>query len=615
MLRLFALTVFGASALASAAECTYRVDPGQFRNAGSRSTNAIYQRTLQAAKALPALKAEAPTSEATPRSFIDEEIFRKLASNNVAAARLTTDEEFLRRVSLDLTGRLPAPTDIRRFLADDSAAKRDALIDRLLASSAFTDRWTIWFGDLLENASYPAQFDRREEGVGAYQNWIRNAVGKGSPVREMAYSLVTASGNHFDAATGAANFPITGKTSMGPSQDTYDNMLVKSATMLLGMAQYDCLLCHNGRGHLDQINLWGAGRTRLEAQRMASFFARLNMPSRNVPTTDFYHFSFDVSDRTSGTYDLNTNNGNRPNRVPVGDVKSLTPVFRETDAVPSDANWRAAFANLVWRDRMFSRNFANRLWREMFGMGLAEPFDMLDPDRLDPKNPPPAPWSLQATHPELLEKLADSFADNDFDLRGFLRLLVQSNAYQMSSRYDAAWTIDSVPLFARHYPRRLMAEEIHDALTLATGIPGSYRVKNVTTPVTLAMQLPEPAEPRSDGNVASFLNSFLRGNRDSQPRTHDLSILQRLNIMNDGFVLNRLKVPASPTLQTIAKISDDSAVVEEVFLLFLARMPGDAERQNALTYLGKAQNAADRNGLIEDLAWVCVSKAEFLFSY
>src|SRR5439155_14787849 len=102
----------------------------------SRSVNATYQRTLQAAGSLPSVRhsgssAEVPASDLAPRSFIDQEIFRKLASNNLPAARLAADEEFLRRVSLDLTGRLPAPAEVRAFLAADSATKRDAVIDRL----------------------------------------------------------------------------------------------------------------------------------------------------------------------------------------------------------------------------------------------------------------------------------------------------------------------------------------------------------------------------------------------------------------------------------------------------------------------------------------------------
>ncbi len=612
MIRTLAWLAFGLPALLAAAECTFLPKPQDFLERQSRAGKSVYQRTMQFAFAARSTD-RAPASELPPRNFIDEEIFQKLAQSKVPAARQIGDEDFLRRVSLDLTGRLPTPDEIREFLGSSSPTKRDDAVDRLLFSRAFTDRWTMWFGDLLENCSFPALFDRREDGRNAYYFWIKSAVNRNASIREMASTLITATGNHYDDVSGAANFPITGKTNMGPSQDTYDNMLVKASTMFLGMAQYDCVLCHNGRGHLDEINLWGKRTTRLEAQHMAAFFARLNMPSRNVPDADFYHFSYDVSDRTSGTYDLNTSTGNRPDRVPAGTVKNLTPEYRETAAAPQDGNWRAAFAANLTRDPMFARNFANRLWREMFGLGLVEPYDMLDPDRLDPSNPPPAPWALQATHPELLEKLAGFLTDTDFNFREFLRLLVFSNAYQMSSRYDGPWKVDYVPLFARHYPRRLMAEEIHDRIALATGVLGSYVIKNWAAPATLALQLPEPAEPRKDGNVANFLNFFLRGNRDSQPRTQDLTILQRLNIMNDPFVLNRLKVSASPGLQAIARIADNGGAVEELFLRFLARRPSDSERQSAMKYLETGQ--ADRNGLIEDLAWVAVNKAEFLFSY
>ena len=129
------------------------------------------------------------------------------------------------------------------------------------------------------------------------------------------------------------------------------------------------------------------------------------------------------------------------------------------------------------------------------------------------------------------------------------------------------------------------------------------------------MELAEPGEPRTDGNVATFLNMFLRGNRDSQPRSQDLSILQRLNIMNDQFITNRLKVAASPGLQAVAKITDNVTLVDEMFLLFLSRSPSDSEMEAATAMLTAAKTTAERNAVIEDLAWVCVNKAEFLFSY
>ena len=251
----------------------------------------------------------------------------------------------------------------------------------------------------------------------------------------------------------------------------------------------------------------------------------------------------------------------------------------------------------------------------MFNLALAEPVDQLDPARLDPNNPPPAPWTLQATHPMLLEKLANYLASSNWDLRGFLRLIAQSSAYQLSSRYDGDWNIQSVPLFARHYPRRLDAEEIHDAISSATGVFNKYTVQGFGDPIQFAMQLPDTSEPRSNGAVANFLNSFLRGNRDTTQRSQDSSILQQLNLMNDNFVVSRTKVAASPALMAISKISDNSSAVEQIFLTFLSREPSAYEQAHALAYLQNATTATARSAAIEDLAWVAINKLDFLFSY
>ena len=259
---------------------------------------------------------------------------------------------------------------------------------------------------------------------------------------------------------------------------------------------------------------------------------------------------------------------------------------------------------------MFSVNFANRFWRELMGMGMVEPYDMLDPDRLDPDNPPDAPATLQATHPVLLKRLAQQFADSDFNVKELLRLIVQSNAYQMSSRYDGKWTPEMVPLFARHYPRRLWAEEIHDIIVTGTGQFNTY-VPTRQPATQWAMQMPEPGEPYKDGNTANFLNTFLRGNRDSQRRSGNLSILQRLALMNDPFVVNRTKV-SSPNLAAMFKITDNGQAIEEIFLTFLGRKPVDAELQ---TVLAAGAKAPDRNQFLEDLVWACINKADFQFSY
>jgi hypothetical protein len=405
---------------------------------------------------------------------------------------------------------------------------------------------------------------------------------------------------------------------MGPAQDTYDAMLNRTATAFLGISQYDCLLCHNGRGHMDGISLWGARSTRLEAQRMAAFFSRMRVTRQGNQALDYYN-SYTVINAPTGTYDLNTTFGNRPNRVaPVVQGRplvNLTPEYHFTGAVARPENWRASFAEFMVSDPMFARNMANRLWRQMFNLGLAEPVDTLDPARLDPDNPPPEPWTLQASHPRLLERLAQELRRTNFDMRAYLRLIAQSSAYQLSSRYEGEWKLDYVTLFARHFPRRLEGEEIHDAITKATGVMPKYALPFWPEPVEWAMQLPEPAEPRSNGAALNFMNTFLRGNRDNQPRGQSGSILQQLYMMNDAFTVTRTKKAASPTLQAAVKLTSNEAVVEELFLLFLSRKPVDYERERAVAFLSRATTAAARDVAVEDLAWACLNKVDFLFSY
>ena len=606
-------------AAASGANCTFQALPDRFLSAQSHIREQIFQGTQRFQKSVLAVK---PASAADPiphHNFIDDDIFNKLATAGVPAATLTTDEEFFRRINLDLTGRIPSPDDVRGFVTNADPGKRDAVIEKLLNSDAFTDKWTVWLGDLLQNnvTQATAAVNRQVNGRNAFYGYLYWSVASGKGLNRIAFESISGAGENYDLETGNANFIIGGSITGGPAQDTYDGMLVRTATSFLGMSHYDCLLCHNGRGHLDQISLWGSQTLRIDAERMAAFFARTRLTrSPTQSTTDFYYNSTLVTDAiTTSGYDLNTNYGNRPNRVPAGTTKTLTPVYHFSGATPSDPNWRDAFAMLVIYDPMFARNMANRLWKAMFNLGLVDPVDQLDPARLDPNNSPPSAWGFQATHPALLERLVGYLANSNWDLRAFLRLIAQSSAYQLSSRYDGNWTIEYVPLFARHYPRRLDAEEIHDAISSATGVFNKYTVQGFATPFQGAMQLPDTSEPRSNGAVANFLNSFLRGNRDTTQRSQANSILQQLNLMNDSFVVSRTRVAASPTLLAVSKLADNSSVVEQLFLTFLSREPTDYERGRALGYLQSGTTVAARSAAIEDLAWACINKLDFLFSY
>lgn len=615
----------------SVADCTFSSDPDAFLGREGRARRELFDRAKAASRFGRArFAAPVEVSRHEIRNLVDEEIFGRLGQAGVRAAPLSSDETFLRRITLDLTGRIPPADEIRAFLADPSENKRSRLIHRLLVTQEFTEKWTMWMGDWLGNARTLATgANRQVNGRNAYFNWIQDAVYSQKSIKDIAYESVVASGNTFDNATGAANFPYGATTAMGPIQDTYDTMMSRTASIFLGLGQYDCLLCHNGRGHLDQLSLWGQRTTRVEAWKMASHFSRTRLAGRPAAEPAciaadscrgmFHNGSIDVSDNAAGQYDLTNFYGNRPHRLPIGATRNIMPEYRVTGAKPGATGWRDAFAEQMVNDPMFARNVVNRLWKEMFGLALADPVDGLDPARLDPRNPPTeakpdgTPWTLQATHPELLERLAAEFRAMNYQLRPFLQLLAESSAYQLDSRYDGDWKVEYIPLFARHYTRRMMAEEVFDAIATATGVPGSFAVNGFAERIKWAMQSPDTQE--GAGAEGGILDVFLRGNRDTVARSQQGSIQQQLLLMNNAAVTNRTNVNNSPRLKAIAAQTDADAMLDELYLTFLSRTPTEYERSRGTPLLRRATTQNLRNAAIEDLAWVLINKVEFLFSY
>jgi len=599
------------------ANCTFKADPDEYTAREARVRETVQERAMnfKAGRQMASSRTAAPGSIEL-KGTVDQAIFGKLASAGVPSARLTTDEEFVRRIYLDLTGRIPTIEQYRAFIEEKNERKREDLIDRLLYSREFTDKWTMWWGDLLQNAMANSF---RNQPVGARNNffgWIAQSVSQNKSIKDIVFEVITAKGNTVRGdSEGPSTWINRWRTPGGPIEDTYDTLFSRSVSSFMGMGHYDCIMCHDGRGHLEQLSLWGRRATRMEAYQMAAYFSRVRFADRNQMAAEFPN-STDITDATAGTYSMNTTFGNRPRRVQIGTLRAANPAWRMGEAEPNGADWRAQFAQRLVNDKMFARNFANRLWKEMFNMALVEPLDQLDPARLDPKNPPTGDWSLQATHPELLEKLADELIDNNYNLREFMRKLVESNAYQLSSEYGDGWKADYVPLFARHYVRRLEGEELHDAIQTATNAIGRYTIGGWADPVSWAMQMPEPVEPNSNGGVRDFMNLFLRGNRNIQQRSQDGSILQQLNLMNNGFVTGKVKVAASTSLRSIALMTDRGSMADELFLRFLGRIPSEIEKTKTMAFLAKAGTVqAAKNTAVEDLAWVMVNKQEFIFSY
>lgn len=614
-------------ATVSGENCSFLRDPDSFLKHDFRTRAAIHERlqTIDKARladAVGPVSAAANSSPIARRNFIDDEIFNKLDAQRVAPAALSTDEEFVRRIHLDLTGRIPSAADVRAFLADKNPSKREALIDKLLFTPEYADKWTMWFGDLVENNTNAVSLNRNINGRNAFYKFIWGQILEQDPIQETVYRILTATGNTYDEPN-PAGWIAGGNAPGGPNNDTFDMLLYKSAKQFLGLGHYDCLLCHTGRGHLDTLSLWGKYATRTDAEQMAAFFSRTQFPAYTFPAgtsaadqqANFYFQSRVVSNNTNGMYAVPTTFGNRPNRPMVNNQRSVTPRYRNGEALSGELSWREQFAHHLVNDPMFSINFVNRVWKEMFNLGLVDAVDALDPWRLDPDKPPDTGWDFQATHPVLLQKLAKEFVARNYNLRELIKLIANSSAYQLSSRYSGQWNVNYVPLFARHYPRRLMGEEVHDAIVKATGTVPRYTVQGWGQPVTYAMQLPDTSEPRSNAQANNFMNLFLRGNRDTVTRNQSATIMQSAALMNDQFVMTKIHMTQSPTLQNVARLVSDKDRLEELYLTFLNRLPSEWERSRAMPFMARATTTAQKNAVLEDLAWALINKLEFEFSY
>ncbi|HWF08341.1 MAG TPA: DUF1549 domain-containing protein [Bryobacteraceae bacterium] len=569
-------------------------------------------------------------------NLIDKFIYAGLQANNITPAGKTTDYEFVRRVTLDLTGRIPTADRVTSFTASIDPAKRAGLIEDLLSSSAWVDKWTMYFGDLFKNTAATVQVTIRPEGRNAFYKWIHDSVAANKPYNQMATELIAAQGNNsFDQSNGQINYLALGVVTGGPSQDIFDSQTANVADVFLGLAHVNCLLCHNGRGHLDSLSLWGSQTTRAQAWGLSAFMAHtwtrsVSLPKDPAnPNRNYNYWSLDTY---KTDYNLNTTTGNRPARQPIGTVKTITPNYFFTGAKPaSGEDYRIALAKNVTGDFQFARAAVNYIWAQFFGMGIVDPPDQFDLARLDPDNPPPAPWTLQPSNARLLNALAQSFIDSGYDIKALMRLIANSDTYQLASDHAGEWDPAWDKYFGRKFVRRLWPEEVHDSIATAISTLPIYTVPGFTNDSTVyggnspgfgkisyAMQAPDVVNmPDGGGAVSQFLDTFLRGNRDDQPRKGEGSILQALGLMNDAFVENRVHATGSGAtasyLTKLLPLSDD-ALIQTLFMDVLSRRPTPDEMIAARTELASG-GASKRKAEAEDLLWTLFNKVDFSFNY
>jgi len=554
-------------------------------------------------------------ADAVPRkNLIDEFIFGKMDADRIPHAGLSSDEEFFRRVHIDLTGRIPADDDLRTFLGSNEPDKRDRLIDTLVASRPSKSKWTYFLNDIYKPHSNRVGV----QGKLNFQRWVYDNIHLDRPYNEMVQEMLTAnavSNWYVGPASYVARWVITAVACDDEvHEDTSEELAIHAAKDFLGV-DISCISCHNGARHLEKVNVYLAERKREELWRMAAFFGKTRVLRRSEVNTGQDEYS--VDDKGPG-FNPSERTVLRTERR--GPQTMLEPVYMFTGEKPDPSkNPRAEFARMLTADRQFARATVNLLWSEMFGVGIVDPPFSWDLARIDPKNPPPAPWTLQPSHPELLEALAQYFIDNNYSLRSVITLIAKSSAYQLSSQFPGEWKASYAPYFARKFVRRLKAEEIHDSLVTATGLTTEYPIRGTDQRVRFAHDAaPEDfgqffavrADETNAKEVHFFLEAFGQTNRESSERSNDGEITQAILLMNSPFVLRQIKAaPNSYLARLLAQDLPDEEKISRLFERFLMRRATRDEIVQAKPVIARGQAGW------EDLQWLLVNKVEFVHNF
>ncbi|MBW3600741.1 MAG: DUF1549 and DUF1553 domain-containing protein [Planctomycetes bacterium] len=484
---------------------------------------------------------------------VDELLAARWREEGVTPATLSDDSEFLRRVYLDLTGVIPPVAEVRAFLNDDSADKRQRLIERLLASPAHaTHLATTW-----RNIMLPAGFETGDlNSVLGVQNWLRNRFAENMRYDRIASELLVATG-------GSESGPALFYTALELKPE---ELAANTARIFLGV-QIQCAQCHDHPyDHWSQEDFWG----------YAAFFAQLERAGGEQPGM----MNVALVDRNQGDVTLPDTEQVVLPRYPEGRL-----------ANPDEGGYRRQQLS-IWlasRDNPYlARAMANRVWERLFGRGLVEPVD-----DLGPRNPP--------SHPEILEELTEFFIESGFDVRMLFRTLANTRAYQLSSRGES----EEAPrpeLFARMMVKSLTPEQLYDSLSQAA-------LRN-----SVGMGMGGASSSRLfDPQRREFLARMQTASRSAAE--FEAGLPQALMLMNGRVMVEATDSNKSRMIAALdAPWFTDEQRLETLFLAAYAREPSDAERDQFLNYI-RGADENNRRQALGDVFWALLNSAEFALNH
>lgn len=488
-------------------------------------------------------------------NYIDDAVDQKLMQLKYLPSDLCTDEEFIRRVYLDVIGILPTLEEVTAFAADQDPNKRDKAVDELLDRPEYSKFWALKWGDLLRLTSGQVT----NEGVYKYYRWVERSFRENKPYDQFATELLTATGSTF--SNPAANFYRTSKDM---------NDCVETISQVFLGARLQCAKCHNHPfERWTQDNYYG----------MAAFFNRVQRKNTKRANEMFIFVS-----QSGEVTQPRTQQQMKPWVPGQGDIENPNEFDRRLDF----AKWLTEPDN-----PFFAKIEVNRIWSQVFGRGIVEPAD----DFRD-TNPP--------SNALLLDQLAQDFVDNGYDRKKILATILKSRTYQTSYQPND-FNEDDTKYFSHYQPRLLSAEQLLDAICHVTQVAESFGGLPAGTKAT---HLPAPDLVNNE-----FLKIFGQPERQTVcacERTNESNLSMAIQFFNGPLIYGKLKDESNSFRKSMTDGKSNTEIITLLYNLAVCRNPSDTELKASLEHI---ESKEDRVEALEDICWAILNTNEFLFQH
>jgi hypothetical protein len=542
---------------------------------GEAAIMARYQGQVGTFRATVPLGLAIPKYDFAKQTLVDEFTQKKWQELGLVPSALASDEAFLRRVAIDITGTLPTPAQTKAFLADSDPKKRDKLVDALLETPEYSYYFANRWADILRVKRGSAQQQlqgNRASGTFAFHGWIRDSIAQDKPYDQFVREILTAVGDEQKAPP-----TFWYRDLLKPEQFVDD-----ACQVFLGV-RMACAQCHHHPYEKwSQDDYWN----------FAAYFAQIGRKA--VPTP-----SLNAMQQAPATKQMIFNKGSGTVvNSRTGKPAVIKPLDGEIANIEAGADPRHNLADWLAspKNPYFAKAVVNRTWAHFFGKGIVDPVD-----DMRATNPP--------SNPEMIDALAQDFIDHGYSVKHLIKMIAKSRTYQLSPVPNEFNKSDKKS-FARFYPRRLSAETLYDAVSQVTGTqPAFPGMPTDRLSQNRAIMLPD------ESYSSYFLDVFGRPQRISAcecERVTEANLAQSLHLLNSKEMQDKLAAPTARAAMLAKDKRSDIEKIDELFLWAFSRLPSDAQRSLALQNI--EANSSNKALAYENILWALINAKEFVLT-